>query len=49
MQDTHNFIRKGPRGARARARYPPRYLYGLLQRFRQLRDQREERESRGEP
>lgn len=25
-------------------RYPPRYLYGLLQRFRQLRDQREEQE-----
>lgn len=27
-------------------RYPPRYLYGLLQRFRQLRDQREERGER---
>jgi len=40
MQDTHIFIRKGSRIYRW---YPLRYLYGLLQRFRQFRDQREER------
>lgn len=39
MQDTHIFIRKGSRIYRW---YPLRYLYGLLQRFRQFRDQREE-------
>lgn len=41
---TYLHIREGFACARVHfSRYPPRYLYGLLQRFRQLRDERGER------